>query len=166
MMRKLKKRIIDDSGSSWLVEVDDATEDVLLDRTVKDILLARPGVATHCMNAQCIVRSADRFSHKVYMASVIKTTALVVDAVTEKGEPEHAVRYVLTEATSREIQRHDSDGVAHPGDLWLRHPKGRSRLGSSHGESGKGGGHSTGERTHKATVGAKGRLAVAVGAGL
>ena len=163
----LRKRIFDgDTGHSWLVDANDATEDVLLDRTVLDILTAKRGVASHCMNANCIIRSAERFPHKVYMASVIKTTALVVDKVTEEGEPAHAVRYVLTEATSREIQNHDAVGVAAPGDLWLRAPKGRARLGSKHGESGRGGGRNTGERTHKATVGAKGRLRVAVEAGL
>jgi hypothetical protein len=166
-LRKLRKRIVDGaSGESWLVEVDDATEDVLLDRTVKDILTARRGVASHCMNANCIVRSAERFPHKVYLASVIKTSALLVDELTEDGEPAHAVRYVLTEAASREIQRHDAEGVAQPGDLWLRVPRGNKRLGSKHGASPRSEGHATGERTHKATMGHKGRLAVAAAAGV
>lgn len=153
----------------WLVDYDDATQDVELERTMKDVLTAIPGDDANCMNSRCIRahRRERVFPHAVYLVSTIKSRVYVVDQINDAGEPVHAVRYQLSERDSRLIGEHDKYGAGEPGVLKLRVP--RDPKGSTHCSSGyqgaNGNGNYTGKRNRPVTsVGAKARFKVAVGA--
>lgn len=174
-----KSRRIDFGGV--LVDYDDATREVRLDRTNADILVANPGDSMHCMNSNCIVRNRSVFPHPVYVASTLKSRVFIADAIDTTGNPTHVVRYELDERSARLIHDHDSHGVGVPGELVLRvprDPKGSPKRRAAAGGGGfaEGAGHgndpgarSTGERSRPITSDARGaaaRYKVAVGAGL
>jgi hypothetical protein len=163
----------------WLIPYDDATQDVIIKRTVADVLHATPGDDQDCMNSVCILRQrqAHVFPHPVYLVSTIQTKVYVVDRLDANDEPAHAVRYDLSERDSRLIREHDRYGAGEPGELRLRVP--RQPKGTSHraadspswtggdGERWPRGPHTEEPRTRPVTsrsVGAKARYKVAVGA--
>ena len=109
----------------WLVDYDDAQTEVVLERTVGDILSATPGHDGECMNSQCIKRHRQDgiFPHPVYIVSTIKSRVYIVDRLDDKGDPAHAVRYELSRRDSDLIANHDESSAGEPGTLVLRVPK-------------------------------------------
>lgn len=112
----------------WLVPYDDATQEVVLDRTLADILNATPGDHADCMNTRCIQaqRNAHCFPHPVVMVSTIKSRVYIVDQLdpdASEPTPAHAVRYELSKRDSDLIQTHDRYGAGEPGELRLRIPR-------------------------------------------
>jgi len=109
----------------WLVPYDDAPGEVLLERTAMDILLAKSGKPSECMNSRCIMaqRNAHIFPHPVLLVSTIRSRVYIVDRMDDAGIPAHAYRYQLTPAGSRQVAEHDRNGVAEPGVLRLKVPK-------------------------------------------
>lgn len=159
----------------WLVDYDDATRDIELERTIKDVLTAIPGDDQNCMNSRCIMaqRREKVFPHPVYLVSTIKSRVYIVDKLTDAGDPAHAIRYQLSKRDSRLIGEHDALGVGEPGTLRLQipaEPKGTSHLTAveatlGYKPSGKGSKTYSGKSKRPITsVGAKGRYMVAVGA--
>lgn len=155
-----------------LVAYDDATEEVLLQRTIVDVLKAKPGDHQNCMNSQCIKaqRNRNAFPHQVWAVSTIKSRVYIVDQISLKGENvvfQHAIRYELPKKESQLIHAHDTTATGEPGDLKLktpRDPKGsvkrRQNAGSSFA-SGAGHGNtpgkpSTGQRDRPITAGPSG----------
>ena len=108
----------------WLVPYDDATDPVIVERGLGDILKAIPGNDLECMNSRCIRAQRNRhvFNHPVYLVSTIKTRVFIVDALTDSGEPAHAIRYALSRKASRDIEAHDVTAGATPGPLRLSLP--------------------------------------------
>jgi len=164
----------------WLVPYDDATQEITLQRTMRDVLQATPGDHTKCMNTRCIEahKRDGLFPHPVYLVSTIKTRVYVVDELDDYAEPAHAVRYELSERDSKLIGEHDKYGVGVPGTLTLRVPtdpkgspkraardggKGRFADGAGHG-SNAGGQYSGKSRRPITSIGAAARFKVAVGA--
>lgn len=156
----------------WLVPYDDATHEIHLSRTMKDVLTAVPGDDANCMNSRCIMaqRREKVFPHPVYLVSTIKSRVYIVDQMGEDGLPAHAIRYELSSRDSRLIGEHDSYGVGEPGVLRLQVP--RIPKGEDHNGWAKTGRKSearkyTGKTNRAVTsIGAKARFKIAVGAGL
>lgn len=157
-----------------LVPYDDATQEVTIERTVVDILKAKPGDDQNCMNSMCIKaqRNQRAFPHPVYAVSTIKTRVYIVDALTASGEFAHAVRYELGFRDQRLIHDHDAWGAGEPGTLTLRvpvDPKGSpiraSQKGKRFSDGGVGGADkkNAGKRNRPVT-GSAARYRVAVGA--
>jgi hypothetical protein len=109
----------------WLVPYDDATEEVVIERTLADILRATPGSDLDCMNSRCIRAQRNRhvFPHPVFIVSTIKSRVYVVDRLDDSGIPAHAVRYELIRRDSAVIAAHDTLGAGEPGELRLRIPR-------------------------------------------
>jgi hypothetical protein len=162
----------------WLLPYDDATVEVILDRTVEDILRATPGDDRNCMNSMCIraQRNAHCFPHPVYLVSTITSRVYIVDRLTDTNTPAHAIRYELSEHDSRLIAAHDRAGVGEPGKLRLRiprDPKGSPKRAASttagrfSTTAGRYSGDGKATRSKPVTsLGAAHRYVVAVGAGL
>lgn len=158
----------------WLVPYDDATKEIHLNRTMKDVLTAVPGDDANCMNSRCIMaqRREKVFPHPVYLVSTIKSRVYIVDQMDDSGLPTHAIRYELSARDSRLIGEHDTYGVGEPGVLKLRVP--RIPKGEDHNGWAKTGRHDDGPARKYAgksnrtvtSIGAKARFKVAVGAGL
>lgn len=160
----------------WLVPYDDATDVVIVERGLGDILKAIPGNDLECMNSQCIraQRNAHVFPHPVYLVSTIKTRVYIVDALDDSGLPAHAVRYQLSGKASREIHAHDTMGAAQPGPLRLSvptDPKGSPKRAAAAAQTGRyaGSGRVTGDgKAHREIrpvhARAKARYVAAVGA--
>jgi hypothetical protein len=162
-----------------LIPYDDATQEVSLERTNVDILMATPGDDQKCMNSLCIKaqRNHHVFPHPVYAVSTIKTRVYIVDQLTDTGEFAHCIRYELSGKDSRLISDHDKYGSGEPGVLNLRipsDPKGspKRRAGKNGGGFKDGAGHGknpgtpyTGQKNRPITgSGASARYKVAVGA--
>lgn len=165
----------------WLVPYDDATEEVVMERSLKDVLTAVPGDDQNCMNSRCIMahRRERVFPHPVYIVSTIKTRVYIVDQLDGIGNPSHAVRYELSKTDSRLIGEHDTYGSGEPGELRLRiprDPKGSplraaraDEAGGGRFSHGAGNGSSPGKpysgdtRRPVTSIGAKARFKVAVG---
>jgi hypothetical protein len=146
----------------WLIPYDDATAEVVLERTLIDILQATPGNAQDCMNSWCIRAQRNRhaFPHPVYVVSTIASRVYIVDRLDGSGNPAHAVRYELTKRDRALINAHDRYGAGELGELRLRvptDPKGSPRRAARNG----GHGHNA-VASH--SLGAKARFAAAVGA--
>jgi hypothetical protein len=158
----------------WLVPYDDASQDVVLHRTLADVLHAQPGVDTDCMNTRCIQaqRNAHVFPHHVYLVSTIKSRVYIVDRLDDAGLPAHALRYELTRRDSALIGAHDRYGAGEVGELKLRvprDPKGspkRAAYGSrfADGEGRFSGDGKASRQARPVTNGARARYMVAVGA--
>lgn len=163
----------------WLVPYDDATAEVVLERTLADILSASPGDDQDCMNSRCIraQRNAHVFPHPVFIVSTIATRVYVVDRLDDAGLPSHAVRYQLTKRDRGLINAHDRYGAGEPGELRLRiprDPKGSPKraAGKQAGRFGDTGGRYSGNgkvsRNARPvtgqSLGARARFKVAVGA--
>lgn len=158
----------------WLVPYDDADQEVVVERTLADILSATPGDAAECMNSRCIRAQRNRhvFPHPVYAVSTIKTRVYIIDQLDDGGEPAHAVRYELTERDRKLIDAHDKHGEGETGELRLRipyDPKGspRRKAAAAAGRFEGGGRYSgTGKHTRNTRplpLGQKRRLVAAVG---
>lgn len=175
-MTALERRI---RIGDWLVPYDDATTEVVVERTLADILTATPGDASDCMNSRCIraQRNAHVFPHNVFLVSTIKSRVYVVDQLDDAGLPAHAIRYELTARDRKLIDAHDRYGAGEPGQLRLRiprDPKGsprraassqRGRFGSVEGRySGSGKATRTQRPVTSHSLGAKARFVAAVGA--
>jgi hypothetical protein len=108
----------------WLIPYDDATQEVVLKRTMKDVLAAKPGNHLDCMNSRCIkaARTKGVFPHPVYVVSTIMTRVYIVDQVDSEGEPVHCIRYEISKHDSRLIGEHDTYGAGEPGELRLMTP--------------------------------------------
>jgi hypothetical protein len=106
------------------VPYDDAEREVVVERTLADILKATPGSDLDCMNSRCIraQRNHHAFPHPVFIVSTIKSRVYVVDRLDDSGLPAHAVRYELTRRDSSLINAHDKLGAGEPGELRLRIP--------------------------------------------
>lgn len=136
-----------DDDHTWLIPYDDATHDVVLDRSPLDILRATPGDDGGCMNARCILaqRRSSVFPHDVFMVSTIKTRVYIVDQINDRGEPLHCIRYELAPRDQKLIDAHDKFGAGEPGRLRLRtpsDPKGSPKRASRKGvRYAEGGGH-------------------------
>lgn len=164
----------------WLVPYDDATDEVVVLRTLADILKGIPGDHLECMNSVCIraQRNLHVFPHPVFVVSTIATRVYVIDRLDDAGVPAHAVRYQLTKRDRALINAHDRYGAGEPGELRLRipsDPKGspRRRASSQRGRYGDGDGgrrSGNGKATRKPrpvtshSLGAKARFVAAVGA--
>jgi hypothetical protein len=76
----------------WLVPYDDAKQEVIIERSLADILQAVPGNALDCMNSRCIRADRNRhvFSHPVFIVSTIKSRVYIVDQLDAAGLPAHA----------------------------------------------------------------------------
>jgi len=159
------------------VPYDDATDAVIVERGLGDILKAIPGNDLECMNSRCIRAQRNRhvFPHPVYLVSTIKTRVYIVDALDDAGRPAHAVRYELNKEAGREIAAHDVTASATPGPLRLsvpRDPKGSPRRASypdryadtNGGKRHKGTGKNTGKKARPIHSRAKARYVAAVGA--
>lgn len=123
----------------WLVPYDDATAEVVVERTLADILTATPGSDLDCMNSRCIRAQRNRhaFPHPVFIVSTIKSRVYVVDKLDAGGVPAHAIRYELTRRDSALINAHDTLGAGEPGELRLRiprDPKGSPKRAASGGQ--------------------------------
>jgi len=140
-------------------EYTDADIDVVLTRSVDDILHAKRGSVQKCMNANCIARLASQFPYPVIGSAVYRTVAFVFD------KPGHAVRYMLKQSETKEIDRHDAKGIAETGVLHLLAPVGRQKTGSGHDRNNSGGHGSDGSRAKQLPPGEAGRLVALVGAG-
>jgi hypothetical protein len=162
----------------WLVPYDDAATEVVVERTLADILNATPGDDRDCMNSRCIraQRNAHVFPHPVFIVSTIKSRVYVIDQLDDGGTPAHAVRYELTNRDRALINAHDRHGAGEPGQLRLRiprDPKGSPKRAASsqQGRFGdKGGRYSGNGKATRATrpvtshsLGAKARFVAAVG---
>ena len=126
----------------WLVPYDDAAADVVVERTLTDILKATPGDHLECMNSRCIraQRNEHVFPHPVFIVSTIKSRVYVVDQLDDAGLPAHAVRYELTARDRRLIDAHDRFGEGEPGQLRLRvptDPKGSPKRAARKGRKGR-----------------------------
>ena len=163
----------------WLVPYDDAAADVVVERTLADILTATPGSDLECMNSVCIRAQRNRrvFPHPVFIVSTIKSRVYVVDKLDASGLPAHAVRYELTKRDSALIGAHDKLGAGQPGELRLRvprDPKGSPLRAANGGQrygrtEGRYSGDGTATRVSRPVTsasfsGAHGRYVVAVGA--
>lgn len=159
--------------AEWLVPYDDATRNVVLERSIADVLTAKPGIDGECMNSRCIKRhrQSNIFPHPVYIVSTIKTRVYIVDQLDSKGDPSHVVRYELSSRDARLISEHDRTGSGELGALILHVPrdpkgslKGRRSPFDQRDDFGR---QKPGRRTHKPMPhGAEARFKVAVGAGL
>jgi len=141
-----------------LYPYDDAKEDVDIDRSLMDIWKGKRGRAGECMNWQCIMRQTKAFPHPVLAASVIGSRVYILDSF------EHAVRYTLTESESAKIAQHDELGVASPGTITLRAPRGVAKKGSDHRSRGIIKRNYNGKHTQTLPRGEKARLIAVVGA--
>ena len=135
---------------NWLIPYDDATGEVVVERTLADILTATPGNDRACMNSRCIQaqRNSHAFPHPVYVVSTIASRVYIVDRLDDDGAPAHAIRYELTERDRRLINAHDRYGAGEPGQLRLRiprDPKGSPKRRAS-GQAGRFGSLPKGER--------------------
>lgn len=164
----------------WLIPYDDATQEVSVERSLRDVLMATPGDHTRCMNSLCIQAHARSgvFPHDVLLVSTIESRVYVVDRLGEDGQPAHAVRYELSKRDSQLIKEHDRYGAGEPGTLRLRvprDPKGSpKRAKSPAGRFGAGGGNGSSPGSAysgksnrpvtSASLGAARRFKVAVGA--
>jgi hypothetical protein len=121
-MTALERRI---RIGDWLVPYDDAEQEVVIERTLADILRATPGSDLDCMNSRCIRAQRNRhvFPHPVLIVSTIRSRVYVVDKLDDSGLPAHAVRYELTARDSSLINAHDKLGAGEPGELRLRIPR-------------------------------------------
>lgn len=158
-----------------LVAYDDATEEVLLQRTIVDVLKAKPGDHQNCMNSQCIKAQRNRnvFPHQVWAVSTIKSRVYIVDEIGLNGENvvfKHAIRYELPPKESQLIHAHDTTAAGEPGNLKLktpRDPKGSTKRRQNAGGSfAAGAGHgntpgkqNTGQRDRPITAGPSGQSA-------
>jgi hypothetical protein len=136
----------------------DGTENVELDRKMIDIMKGKRGIAGECMNARCIQRSPEAFSHPVLAVSVIKSRVYIFESL------DSVVRYELSGNAAREIHEHDDEGVGSPGKLTLYAPKGNRRKGQRAQAKNRPEGRRTGTRARGLSKGEEARLVVAVGA--
>lgn len=164
----------------WKIPYDDAASEVVIARTLADILAATPGDDQDCMNSRCIraQRNAHVFPHPVFVVSTIASRVYIVDRLDDSGLPAHAIRYELTKRDRVLINAHDRYGSGEPGELRLRvprDPKGSPRRAASRkgrfSDLPKGQRHSGNGKASRDlrpitshSIGAKARVVAAVGA--
>lgn len=76
----------------WKVKINNATKDVVLNGSLLDAIKGKPGQTIGCHLSNCALRNQSAFPHPVHMAAFTRSSALVVDKITD-GRPSHAVRY-------------------------------------------------------------------------
>lgn len=77
----------------WTVTVTDAKEPITFNGTIEQALKGHAGVTVGCAISYTCRENAKAFPHAVYLASITKTTALMVDRLNKAGQPTHAVIY-------------------------------------------------------------------------
>jgi hypothetical protein len=76
------------------IPMSDAKTNVKLHRLPVDAYNGIPGMAMECMNSQCGLREAEKFTeHRVFLMEFTDTRAFVVDRLNAQGMPAHCVRY-------------------------------------------------------------------------
>jgi hypothetical protein len=161
---------------NWLVPYDDAKQEVVIERSLMDILKAVPGDAEQCMNSRCIRAQRNRhaFPHPVLLVSTIASRVFIVDRLDENGEPAHVIRYELSKRDSKLIHAHDAMGAGEAGPLKLRvpkDPKGSPKRAAYGGRFSDAPGRYSGDGKAKhmkrpvtsRSIGAKHRIVIAVG---
>ena len=151
----------------WTVKVRDATSSVYVTGNILHALNSHAGVTIGCSLSNVAMASKRAFPHPVHLASLTKSTALIVDSKKRNGEPATAVRYkhsygkmidLNDDSKIKDIIKNNPDLVER--QFHLRPPKPRSEA------SLKGKNTNTGHcNAGKASV-PRGALARAVRAGL
>ena len=158
MAKQLRIRI-----DGELYQYTDAKKDVTVHRSLVDVFTGKKGVASECMNAQCLTaktknaeRNRQAFPHPVIAVSVIATCAYIID------RPGHAVRYKLSKSATKDVHKFDKHGVGAPTEVTFYAPKGADRGGRAHSPYGS---HTAGPGTRAKLVhGEKARLLAVAGA--
>jgi len=76
------------------VKARNATSNVILSRTLTDVMSGTEGLSVTCANAECALRqNGEAFPHPVYLAEFTDNRAYIVDKLDKRGVPSSCVVY-------------------------------------------------------------------------